>query len=83
MLTQDQINAIEADLQNGLTLAQSTAGVIDPQLVPFIIIGRAVALAFPPIANDVEAMLAKQEPTAADIAALAQGIAGLFNPGSL
>lgn len=79
----DQIKVIEGEIASGLSLAANVAGVIDPALLPIIVIGKAAAAAMPSLIDDVTAMIGGGAPSDADNAALAQKIAGLGNPEAL
>jgi len=82
-MTADQLAALQTEINAGLDLAAQVGEVIAPQYTGFIVLGQAVAKAFPGIIADVQALIHKTEPTAADVAALAATIAALGNPESL
>lgn len=75
--------AIEAEILAAVNSAATMAGIIDPELMPFIILGKAVAAGLPELLNDVQALIDGTEPTDADNAALAVKIVALGNPASL
>ena len=87
MATQAQIDAATAGVVEGLQLAGSIAGVVDPSIKPLIVIGNAAAAAIPGLVDDVLALINSQQagsdPTLAQNAALAAKIAALGNPASL
>lgn len=78
-----KLQAIEDEIGAGLNLAANVAGAIDPALLPIIVIGKAAAAALPGLIDDVNRLISKAEPTADDIRALRDTIAGLDNPESL
>ena len=75
--------AIEAEILAGINTAANIAEVVAPQYAGFIVLGQAVAAAFPSLIDDVTALINKAEPTAADNAALAAKIVALGNPAAL
>jgi hypothetical protein len=78
-----QLAAIEAEIKSGIDIAAGVASTVAPQYAPFIVLGQAVAAAFPPLINDVIALIEQTEPDAAANAALALKIASLANPAAL
>jgi hypothetical protein len=83
MATQAQIDAVTAEIVSGLDIAGSAAGVIDPELLPFIVIGKAAAAAIPGLVDDVTNLINGAAPSPADNLALATKIATLANPAAL
>jgi len=76
---QDLLNTIVTDLNTAATFA----GVIDPALVPFIQIGKAVDKAIPGLAASVAGWIGGQAPTDAEKADFAAKLAALGNPDGL
>ena len=83
MATTPNQAAIEAEILSAVNAAGTMAGIIDPELLPFIVLGRAVAAGLPGLLYDVEALIDGTEPSDADNAALAVKIVALGNPSSL
>lgn len=79
-LNQAQIDAVQAEIQAAVSTAANIAAVIAPEYLPFIVLGQAVAKAFPPLVDDVVQLINNTAPSDADNAALAQKIAALANP---
>lgn len=78
-----ELAAIESELKSGIDTAASIASVVAPQYAGFIVLGQAVAAAFPPLLNDVLALINQNEPSVADQQALSAKIAALANPAAL
>ncbi len=71
------LKTIEAEIAAAVDTAGNIEDVIAPQYAAFIVLGQAVAKALPGRIDDVQRLLSSQEPTDADVAALAQKIAAL------
>jgi hypothetical protein len=78
-----QLALIESEIESGINTAAGIASVVAPQYAGFIVLGQAVAAAFPPLLNDVLALINQTDPSAADQSALAAKIAALANPAAL
>lgn len=78
--TLDQIKAEIAALGD---FTAAIAGAVNPTLLPFIVIGKAAAVAVPTLVDDVNQWLAGQPPTDDQNAALAAKIAALSKPEEL
>lgn len=79
----DQLKAIETEIAAGVDTAANIAEVVAPQYAGFIVLGQAVAKAFPPLMEDVNNLINATEPNAAANAALAAKIGALTNPETL
>ena len=79
-MTQEQLATLETEIQAALNLTASTAGVLDPQILPFIILGKAVAAAAPGLITSVQNLASGTAPTPASVSALAVDIAALASP---
>ena len=74
---------LEQAILDGIDTVSGFAITVDPAIAPLVIIGQGVAHLIPTIVDDVNALLAKKDPTAEDAAALAAKIRGLLNPSQL
>ena len=61
----------------------SIVGTVDPPLLPYIVIGQAVASTVPDLVSVVQSMIQGGTVTAAQQSALEVQIKGLANPASL
>lgn len=77
------LKSIQDQIEQAGQFAAGVAGIIDPEIIPLIILGKALSVAVPSLVDDVEKLLAQTEPTDADNAALAAKIAKLADPGSI
>jgi len=82
-MTQDQIDAIKAEIAAVVTGGSAVASAIAPEYQPFILLGKAVALQVPSLFEDVVKLIQKAAPTEAETAELAQRISQLSHPESL
>lgn len=83
MANSPNTSAIVSEIESGIATAANIAEVIAPQYAAFIVLGQAVAAAFPELIADVENLINKTDPSPADNAALAVKIADLGNPSAL
>lgn len=81
--TADKLKAIEMEVGNGLTLAANLAGAIDPELLPFIVLGKAAAAAMPGLIDDITGLINGTAPSDTDNASIAATIASLGSPETL
>jgi len=79
-MTQDQIDAIKAEITAVVNTGSTIAATVAPEYLPFIVLGKAVALQVPPLFEDVVKLIQKEAPTEADAQALAVKIAQLSHP---
>lgn len=82
-INQAQVDAVQAELQAGVTTAATIASTVAPEYIPFIILGQAVAKAIPGLVDDVVELINQTEPSDAQNAALALKIVNLGNPAAL
>lgn len=82
-MTPDQEAALKASITTAVTTAGTLVDSIDPALLPFVVLGQAIAAQVPSLVEDVQNLLAGSAPTDAAVTALAQKIAALGNPASL
>lgn len=76
--------ATKAEINGVANTVGAIVGTIDPELIPFIVLGKAVAAASPDLLNDVEQIIAsKEDPDQAANDALAVKIHALLNPSAL
>jgi len=76
--TQTLLNEIIA----GLETAAGWAGVLDPALIPFITIGKALDKMIPGLAATVQGWIAGNPPTDAELADFKAKLAALSDPNS-
>ena len=83
-MTQDQIDAIKAEISAGVSGAAALASAVAPQYAPLVAIGATIAKAIGPAAfEDIVLLVQKAAPTDAEVLALSKEIAGLAHPESL
>ncbi len=76
--------ATKAEVNNVANTVGALVGAVDPELIPFVILGKAVAAASPDLINDVEQLIqSKEDPDQAANDALAAKIHALLNPEAL
>lgn len=79
-MEQSQIDAIKAEINAVVNTGSTIAATVAPEYLPFILLGKAVALQVPNLFEDVVKLVQKTEPTDADAQELAQSIAQLQHP---
>lgn len=82
-MTQDQIDAIKAEIVAVINGGSAVASAVAPEYQPLILLGKAVALQVPSLFEDVVKLIQKTAPTDAEATELAQRIAQLSHPESL
>ena len=87
-MTQDQVDTLKFEIEQGVNAASTVVGAVAPEFLPYIVIGRAVATVaaetVPTLVKDVEDLIQRrQEATPEEKEELARTIHGLMNPESL
>ena len=83
MLTQPQLDAINAEVLAGLQGAATVAGTVDPAILPAVLLGNAIAKLEPTLFDGVVNLIKGNEPTAADEAALDAAATQLQTPSQI
>lgn len=79
-MTSDQIKSVVQTIVNDLEAVGTLAAGVDPALVPFIAIGRAVSNQLPGLAQTVAGWMQGNPPTDADTTQLLQQLGVLGDP---
>ncbi len=82
-MTQQQIDSIKAELTAGINTAATIATTVAPEYGPYIMLGKAVALAVPELYEDMVKLVQKAQPTDVETSDLAKKIAALASPETL
>lgn len=82
-MTPDQIKDLLTTIVSDVNMAADFAGILDPELIPFIAIGKAVDKVVPGIASSVASMIQGTPPTQDQIAQNAQELAMLGDKGGI
>lgn len=86
-MTAEQLAALKAEVNSVAATAGGIIDAVDPGLVPFVVIGRAVAATAPDLVNDVEKWIESiksgKDPTDEENAVLSDKIASLMHPETL
>lgn len=80
-MTAQDLKSLLDNIEQELEGAADFAGVLDPALVPPLVIGKAVARLVPGIAATVDGWIQGNPPTAADKDQKAKELAVLGDPG--
>lgn len=79
-MTADEVKSIVQTIVTDLQAVGSLAAGVDPALVPFIAIGKAVSNQLPGLAGSVTAWLEGNPPSDAEVATLLQQLTVLADP---
>lgn len=77
------LDSIKESVNAAVDSASSIATVIAPGFLPYIVMGTAIAKAFPELYEQVRNLLEAKDPTDEDKAKLARTIQQLANPDTL
>lgn len=80
MATPEEIKQIVQNVETELEGAADFAGALAPQLIPFVLIGKAVAKVMPDLLASVDAWILGNPPTQKEKDDLAAKIAALSDP---
>lgn len=79
-MTQEQLDSLNLEISTAVDQAGNIIGVIDPALIPFIVLGKAVAKSIPGVVDVIQKWIAGTPPTDAERADLLAKLAVLSNP---
>lgn len=83
MIDQAKVDAAMAEINAVVQTGSTIAATVDPALLPYVLIGKAVGAVAPSLVDDAVSLINNGSPTAADNTALATKIASLQNPAAL
>lgn len=79
-MTPEELANLETEVSAAVDTAGNLVGAIDPELIPFIVIGKVVAKGIPEIVDVVQKWIEGVEPTAEEKTELARKMAVLRDP---
>lgn len=79
-MTPDQIEQLTKEIVAGLDTGADMASVLAPEIIPFVLIGKALDKTIPGLAGDVARWLQGNAPTPEEKQALKAKLAVLGNP---
>ena len=83
MMTDERFATVKAEVSASVDFAGALVGVIAPELIPLVVLGKALAKQFPEVYRDVEDLIRGEEPDEAAEAELAEKISRLGRPEKL
>lgn len=79
-MTPEQIEQLAKEIVDGLSGVANMIGLLDPQLIPLIIIGQAVSKIAPEIAKAVARWIEGNPPTPEELDEFKKKLAALSDP---